>query len=170
MQEAPWLLLDDKEYRAVWDRVYSYLKFAPSVDKNVPFDIPVNFEVYNIYEISQWNESANDIIKSIFACCMDHDDYIYALDWQHSGFRYNPKSEMPLEKSKFITDKRYSGGGYNAYFPDFYPDGDYYFFIAHDFRWGYLTHPWQRKIWVFGDSLIEEIREHAAKIGFVKST
>lgn len=168
MQEEVWILLDDKEYDTVWNKVYSYLKFAPSVNPNNPFVIPVNYEVFNICELSHWNKCADNLIKSIFARCMCDDDFMYALDWQHSGFKYNPKLKKPLEKCKFIPDQRYDGGGYNAYFPDYYPDGDYYFFLAQDFTWGYLTHPWQRKLWIFGDCLINEIEQHASEINLVK--
>lgn len=170
MQENVWILLEDKEYNAVWEKVYRDLKFTPSIKNNNPFSINVHHEIFNICELSQWNENIDEIIKSIFIHCMGNDDYIYALDWQHSGFRYNPKLKLPLEKCKFIPDERYNWGGYNAYFPEFYPNGDYYFFIAQDFRWGYLTHPWQWKVWIFGDCLISEIQKYAAEINFIKSS
>jgi hypothetical protein len=92
---------------------------------------------------------------------------MYALDWQHTCFRYNPRVKNVIEYPVFIVDERYCGGGYNVYFPKFYPDGDYYFFIAKDFRWGYFSHPWLKKVWVFGNDLMLLFDEMANKIKFI---
>ncbi|MFX3640069.1 MAG: DUF2716 domain-containing protein [Candidatus Pristimantibacillus sp.] len=35
-----------------------------------------------------------------------------------------------------------------------YPDGDYHFFIARDFSWGILGHPWEKTITIYGEKLI----------------
>lgn len=48
-----------------------------------------------------------------------------------------------------------------SYFPDFYPDGDYYFFIDTEFENGYLSHPWRQEVWIFGITLIDEIKKIA---------
>ncbi|MDT5187267.1 MAG: hypothetical protein QOJ20_3566 [Mycobacterium sp.] len=52
------------------------------------------------------------------------------------------------------------------YPPEFYPNGDYYFFLAQDFSWGYLTHPWRRMAWVFGEPLRTKFRNHSLQLGF----
>ena len=67
-----------------------------------------------------------------------------------------------------MPDERYGGGGYNIYFPEFYPNGDYYFFIAKDFRWGYLTHPWLKKAWVFGDNLMRLFQKYSNELSFIE--
>lgn len=84
----------------------------------------------------------------------------YALDWNHSAFRFDPRNKEEM-KSVTIEDRRYFGGEYVAYFPDFYPDGDYYFFIDTKFENGYLGHPWRQEVWVFGITLIDEIKKIA---------
>ena len=58
------------------------------------------------------------------------------------------------------------GGGYDAYFPDFYPDGDYYFFVQRDLKWGYLGHPWRREIWIFGVPLLDALSPRLEELGF----
>ena len=98
---------------------------------------------------------------------MKNDEYMYALDWQHTGFRYDPKIEKCMKAPVFIKDKRFAGGGYNVCFPTFYPDGDYYFFIGKDFSWGYLTHPWEKRVYIFGESLISYFSNIAEAIGFI---
>lgn len=125
------------------------------------FEFSIPYEVYDLDIQSLNNVQFDEVIKSILMRCMNEDEYIYALDWKHTGFRYNPKSELPMQKCVHIED---AFGGYNVYFPDFYPDGDYYFFIAKDFRWGYLTHPWQRRCWVFGSIIMEEFEKHKREL------
>lgn len=170
-QSEVWELLSDDEYNFVWDRVYTELRFCPSVKRtNPPFVLNYPFVIYDISKLPLDNDdyytTMEKTIRDIFIECLGNDDYMYALDWQHSGFRYNPRIMSPKPDS-FIKDERYCGGGYNAYFPDFYPDGDYYFFIAKDFSWGYLGHPWFQKVWVFGKSLIKSLAKKQEILQFI---
>lgn len=97
---------------------------------------------------------------------MKGDAFMYALDWQHTCFKYNPRiidyNEYPVfvKYDVPIKNEYVDWEGYNVWFPTFYPDGDYYFFIAKDFSWGYLTHPWLKKAYVFGDCLRELMLEY----------
>ena len=81
-----------------------------------------------------------------------------------------PYLQVPAEDSgRAVEDERYGGvlgGGYNAYFPEFYPDGDYYFFVQRDLKWGYLGHPWRREIWLFGAPLVERLSLGLEELGF----
>ena len=90
--------------------------------------------------------------------CTKINGELYALNWQHSCFRYNPhiKDEPKIIE---VEDERYWDGGYTAYFPTYCPNGDYYFFIDVNFRFGYLGHPWQQKVWIYGKKLIEEFKK-----------
>ena len=90
--------------------------------------------------------------------CTKENGELYALDWQHSCFRYNSRIK---DEPKIIEvkDERYWGGGYTAYFPTYCPNGDYYFFIDVNFHFGYLGHPWQQKVWIYGKKLIEEFKK-----------
>jgi hypothetical protein len=170
-QSELWVILDDEESNFVWDYVYNRFLFNPSMNNKLsPFKFQIPVDSYDISNSPIYNddESINKIIKSILIDCMGNDDYIYALDWQHTNFRYNPRINTVIEYPVFIKDERHTTyGGYNVYFPKFYPDGDYYFFIAKDFRWGYLTHPWLKKVWVFGYELMALFKENADKIMFV---
>ena len=89
------------------------------------------------------------------------------MDWNHFAFFYDPRNEDE-QKSICVQDEKYIGGGYSAYFPGYYPDGDYYFHISEDFRFGYLTHPWRKEAWVFGDALIAEFEGFYKSIGWKK--
>ena len=104
-------------------------------------------------------------VPGALAACLGEDDWIYALDWHHSYFRYDPR--LPItEHSHWVEDERYMGGGYDAYFPDFYPDGDYYFFVQRDLKWGWLGHPWRREIWIFGAPLLHALSPRLEELGF----
>ncbi|MDQ0899197.1 DUF2716 domain-containing protein [Paenibacillus sp. V4I7] len=46
----------------------------------------------------------------------------------------------------------------------FYPDGDYYLFINKDFLWGYLGHPWEQTISIFGGDLIHQFEINRPKL------
>jgi hypothetical protein len=35
-----------------------------------------------------------------------------------------------------------------------HPDGDYHFFLARDFSWGILGHPWEDTITIYGEKLV----------------
>jgi hypothetical protein len=169
-QSELWIILQEDERSAVWDKVYSEFHFSPSINNKLsPFRFNIPFDSYDIHNspIYNDNEEINGMIKSAFIECMGNDDFMYALDWQHICFRYNPRINAEIKYPVFIKDSQYSGGKYNVYFPEFYPNGDYYFFIAKDFSWGYLTHPWLKKAWVFGNKLMCLFQESAHKMGFV---
>lgn len=167
------MLIDDKpEYDLIWDKVYETLKFTPSMDKSItPFEIKEEYSIYS-FDFNEITEKQidmmNELIKNIFANISKDDTKMYALDWQHSAFLYNPKKKEE-QKSFWKEDNRYWGGGYNAYFPSFFPDGDYYFFIEENFRFGYLGHPWRQEIWVWGEELIARMDEIYSTIGFKKT-
>lgn len=78
---------------------------------------------------------------------------------------YDPRN--PEEQKNFVVnDERYWGGGYNVYFPPFYPDGDYYFFIDESFEFGLLGHPWRQEIWIFGEPLLTEFKKVHTELGW----
>ena len=176
-QAELWLILQDCEYKQVWDKIYSEFHFNPTNAVNglptFKFHMPVNTYDISDSPIYKDDESINAIIKSAFIECMSVDDFMYALDWQHTCFRYNPRINTFLDYPVFvkyddpIKNNHVNWEGYNVYFPKFYPNGDFYFFIAKNFRWGYLTHPWLKKVWIFGDRLMTLINSNSEKMGFV---
>lgn len=169
VQKELWIILSEDENDQIWQKIYSDFNFKPSINSDIiPFTFKIPFDVYDIKDSTIYKEDdlINKKIKSIFIECMEDDDYMYALDWQHTCFKYNPRIEVVMEYPVFIADERYLNGGYNVYFPEFYPNGDYYFFIDKDFEWGYLTHPWQKKIWIFGNRLMSSFRGCYKELGF----
>ena len=161
------MLLDNTEqYKAVWDKVYSELGFAPGMREIIPFDIKVPHAVYGIEDMTEAQiDLMENIAKEMFARIAD--GRMYALDWQHSALLYNPR-DLDEQRDFWVDDESYIGGGYNVYFPSFYPDGDYYFFIAEDFSFGWLGHPWRQEIWIFGERLLPEAEAVYKELGWIR--
>ena len=168
------MLLNEEEYDFVWNRVKNELHFFPNcANRNFQFHIPpfrIN-DSHVIYGIEDTNDDETigmeALILNAFINCTRPGERIYALDWHHSAFLFDPRKPEE-QKNIYVQDEGYLGGGYNAYFPAYYPDGDYYFFISEDFRFGYLTHPWREEAWVFGDELIKEFERFYESIGWKK--
>ncbi|MDR1131764.1 MAG: DUF2716 domain-containing protein [Oscillospiraceae bacterium] len=158
--------MSDDEQEKVWEKAESIFKFESQIGK--VFLANIDFDVYAIpdYRIWQGSDKMNRLIRKCFISCMDEASYIYALDWNHACFRFNPRITYAPEQPVFAADSRYSGGGYNIYFPEFYPNGDYYFYISTDFSWGYLSHPWQKSVFIFGDKLKKQIDIRSKQLGF----
>ena len=171
VQSELWVILQDSEEVCIWEILDNEYRFNPSMNSNIlpfQFNVPVDSYYIGNSPIYYDNEKINEIIKNIFIECMDDDDFMYVLDWQHTSFKYNPRVKIHIDYPVFVKDERFSGGGYNVYFPEFYPNGDYYFFIAKDFRWGYFTHPWLEKVWVFGEKLMKLFNEYSSELVFTK--
>ena len=164
------MLLKDEQYRAVWKKVDSILHFCPSVDTWViPFTIREPYVVFDIHgaENAGWQDS-DKMIAETFVRCTAPGERLYALDWQHSAFLFDPR--IPEEqKSIYLGENPYlPGHGLYAHFPGYYPDGDYYFFIEEHFRFGYLSHPWREEVWIFGSRLIAEFESIYKQLGWTK--
>lgn len=169
------LINETEKYNEIWDKVYDLLKFAPSYEYrghsfnvHLPFQISVDYSVYAIDDMTDEQiDLINDTMRQIFIDITKAGQKIYALDWHHSAFLYDPRN-ISEQKSLIIHDEGYNNGEYLADFPSFYPDGDYYFFIAEDFSFGYLGHTWRQEIWVFGADLMSEIEAVHKSFGWRK--
>ncbi|MFD3446716.1 DUF2716 domain-containing protein [Microbacteriaceae bacterium 4G12] len=153
-----WIELSKKEYKNVWDKIYNEFNFKPSISQFPSFTIPSS---YITYDVSIMPEDLNVIDnlyneleeKSLIAFqeITQKNEYIYALNWQHACYWINLNLEFPRDEDGEWT------------IPIF-PDGDYHFFIQKDFQWGYLGHPWEKTITVFGDELISAVDKHRPKV------
>lgn len=152
-----WIPLSDEEDENVWDKVDQEFKFEPSVSKFPGFHLPQPFRTYDVsnYFGTSVDIDAHDDLEikvlNAFQELTSTDEFLLALDWQHECFWINPFHEFP--KNEF-----------GEWPIPLFPDGDYYFFIEKNFRWGYLGHPWERSISIFGFDLIAAIENHKPKM------
>ena len=152
-----WIPFSDQEYDQIWERIDRDFKFKPSISNFPSFHAPHPFITYdisdyfgdsadfNIYD--DLEEKALDSFKEITLI----DEYIMALDWQHECYWVNPR--LQFKKDEF-----------GEWTIPIFPNGDYYFFIQKDFKWGYLGHPWEKSITIFGKELINIFENHKPRM------
>lgn len=169
--QEEWEILSDQLMDELWDIVYQRFSFEPDYKaEDSRYTLKEPHDLYSCKGVSAIADSDpnwRETIQGIFCMCLKDQKYMYALDWQHTCYEYYPQVKTRKENPTFILDERYHGGGYNAYFPEFYPNGDYYLFFSKDLTWGYLTDPWRQHIFVYGEQLRKEIQKKAQYLGFI---
>jgi len=75
------------------------------------------------------------------------DDSVVVLNWQHQAYRCRPHRVRGAEP----PDETWP--------TEFYPSGDYYIWLADDFRYGTFGHPWEPSLCVFGEELLAVLAE-----------
>src|ERR1700748_3925435 len=92
-------LFTEVDYKKVWDWVYSVLSFKPSIHSTdwpsirteQPFyKFSIEFLWKGGYDESLYSKFINSAIKSFVDITPDGET-IYALDWQHDCFYYDPR-------------------------------------------------------------------------------
>lgn len=153
-------IIDKKVENKIWNKIYNDYKFDPSIDISVlPFKLPMTHKKYKLD--SYWNKEQEKIVNDIFKEIATKE--IYALDWQHDCFEFNPNEDIEYGYNYYDKERKC-----NVYFPSYYPDGDYHFFISKDWNYGMLTHPWRKEIYIFGDLLIEKINNKTNELNLIE--
>ena len=147
------VMTDKNEREHIWDKVFSIYRFDPTKDNWL--SIPLVNKKYSLPE--PWTQEQEKLVNGIFMELCPGE--MYALDWQHDCFVFSPYEEIPLDLWFYDKDR-----DCNVYFPSYYPDGDYHFFITADLGTGLFGHPWRREIIAAGDSLIERLDRNKDKL------
>jgi len=161
-----WVELEKYKYQEIWDRFYNNFDFKPSVHRNdwptykvkesyITYDISsiwnsTNFEEYEF----KYKDLHQKILESFIKCTTEN-QIVYALDWMHTCYYFNPRLNFDCKLFEFAD-----GNKILRWNIEVLPNGDYYIFLADDFRWGLLGHPWEKSICVFGKELIEEVNNN----------
>lgn len=149
----------NEEYDRIWDAVFEKLRFHPSAYPGVTtFELDMPQRVYRL-PMRVWDERQEALVENLFEQAI-HEE-IYALDYQHPAYAYEPGEEHLME---WYDEAKKA----NMYFPTYYPDGDYYFFVAKDLSFGWLGHPWQEKLIVFGEKMLHLLDGYEAQLGLVE--
>ena len=131
---SAWKELTSQEYDEVWDRFVDEFAFKPSVQEA---DWP-SFEPLGPF--ITWSLSAgatlDDFALAAFRKLLAPGKRMFALDWRHVCWSFDPHAAFERWEVPVI------------------PNGDYYLFIAPDFEWGWLGHPWEQSICIFGEPLL----------------
>lgn len=142
------LILDNNLYDEIWNAMKE--KF------NYPKDFSCT-EQFKRFKVTLWDEKQESIVNEIFKKI--NTEEIYALDWQHDCFIFNPHENIPFNTEWYDEDR-----DCNVYFPTYYPNGDYYAFVSTDYSYGLMGHPWKNEIYVVGDKLIELFEIHKTEL------
>jgi len=157
-----WLKLEKSEYAEVWDKFYQQFKFKPSVDEK---DWPgirepsasVTYDISNFWK-DFTEEKYYDLHQKalqVFQNCTKTDEVMYALDWQHECYKFNP--HLPLDTVPYKPHE--SASMLNQWLIQIIPDGDYSIFLTKDFKNGLFGHPWQQTICVFGNCFLQSFEK-----------
>lgn len=160
------LLKENKDF--IYNFINNELRFYPSCNDNffLPFSINRPFVIYDISQMN--NEQANllyELAPTALANCLPDGYQLYAIDWFHNFILYDPRNPQNMQSNEPATPQFNKDG--IAYFNDFYPDGDYYFFLDKYGAFGYLSHPWREEVWIYGEPLIKEFEKIYKQIGFI---
>ena len=107
------MIIDEtNEYNLIGDKVYSVLGFTPSCEYRghslnvpLPFAINVPYVVYAIDSMVDDSDQMDELIRDCLIKCAENMEW-YALDWQHSSFRFNPENIEEM-KSIWVEDNKY---------------------------------------------------------------
>ena len=150
--------------KSVWDKICNEFKFVPDhrVDTYPWIELPAPFKIYQLDFVTvgtHWDRIMNSLFVQLG--CSE----LYALDWQHDCFVFSPRDYWKFVKEYYDEER-----GCNVYFPHFYPNGDYYFFVDPQWKYGVFGHPWLMQIAVFGEELIERINGHTEMLGLSQAS
>ncbi len=157
------VILDTELLDQLWDKMLGEYHFSPrwNPDKS-PFSFPHSYELYRLGE-GCWSQEQETRINEIFETLVPEDGFLYALDWNHDCYIFNPRERIPL-----FYHYRDEERDCNVYFPSYYPHGDYHFFIAADWSFGMLGHPWRRELYLWGGELTERFEQLSRYLGLQK--
>ena len=151
-------VITDKElYRRIWDKINEDYSFYPSVNSRKKWLKPDDvFQKYKIEKI--WDERQEAIVNTIL--CNVIGEEMYALDWQHDCFLFDPNERIPMGYAYYDSVRDCT-----VYFPEYYPNGDYHFFVSKDWSFGLYGHPWKKELIAVGEKLIIEIEKSRVELG-----
>ncbi|SMX28161.1 hypothetical protein TRP8649_02276 [Pelagimonas phthalicica] len=153
MTKKNWQELSRFEEDRIWERVYKVLGFNPSIYKeNFPgFKEPEPSVTYSFSTI--WGDEFDRLeadlearAKALFKEATPKGKLIYALDWNHPCYQFDPHSS-----------------GEDWLIPAL-PDGDYHLFLSQSFSFGWLGHPWEQTVCIFGEPLLAALKRHRPKV------
>ncbi|MGM7701810.1 DUF2716 domain-containing protein [Pseudalkalibacillus sp. Hm43] len=152
-----WVPMNDQESEQVWTTIYEEFEFRPSTTIFPSLSVPAPFITYDVssyYKAKNHEALYEDLENKVihaFRNLTSQDELIYALEWQHEGYWFNPRDEIPSDE-------------FGEWVVPPFPNGDYPFYLEQNFSWGYIGHPWEKSVIVFGDALISSLENQRPKL------
>ena len=142
-------LLDQEEYESVWnnfDNLYNFkpsVKHFPAVDTHQP---QLKFNITSCFSEDFPMEKLEDYALKLFQSISKPGDRLYALDWQHDSFHFDPRKKM--DRNEF-----------EEWIVPVLPNGDYSIFLTKDLKNVWFGHPWEQAITLIGLEIVTQSRE-----------
>lgn len=111
----------------------------------------IKLDVKNYYTSNDpifYNTTLENFAIKVFQDITQIDEEMYALDWQHQGYAFNPRKTMDKQEH------------WNEWIVPIFPNGDYYIFTTKDMQNVWFGHPWQETITLFGEKIINAATMH----------
>ena len=141
-----WKLLSNEERKHVWKEFTRIVKFRPDIGKfpGIRTSMPsMVFDIADYFSADFDAELLETFALDLFRKITKPGERMYALDWQHDSYDFDPRLEMDRDES------------FGEWIIPIFPNGDYYIFLTKDFSNIWFGHPWEKTITLIGDELIK---------------
>jgi hypothetical protein len=146
---SAWKELSPREYDEAWDRFDAAVRFKPSVHAAdwPSFEPPAPFITWSI----SLDADLDTFALAAFRSALTPGQRMFVLDWQHTCWSFDPHANFERWEIPVIAN------------------GDYSFFLAPQLEWGWLGHPWEESICVFGEPLLGLVRMNPLSSKIIRS-
>lgn len=148
-----WTLLRKEETEKFWSFAYEKLHFMPTNVLNTDLiALPkpnVSFDIADFYDKGFDEKLYEDLHESALVWFEEiaNGKRLYAFNWQHECYSFLPG--LPFEKDEFAE-----------WFIPVFPNGDYLFFVMHDFSNGIFADGINCKISFWGEAIINTLNSN----------
>jgi hypothetical protein len=136
--------------KAVWDRFDEEFDFRPSMHRFPAITEPTPSVTWSLSSLDDdpGYGRLDRLVQIVHAgfTALAGEGAILCLDWQHPCYRVWPS---------VIGPENIDPPGQPGWPLSPCPDGDYFIYLAEDFRFGTFGHPWEQSLCVFGSDLLD---------------
>ena len=155
-----WQMLNEDERERVWTEFDTRFGFRASMD---PEDWPGireptasrTYAIGHVFgEAQRYDRLTIDLsnkLRRALQACVSPTTAVLVLEWQGPAYRF-----WPHEPFEYAEE--------DAWPVPVLPNGDYYIFLAEDFSFGVVGHPWEHTMCVFGAALLAAIDEEMPEL------
>ena len=141
-----WQRLSQKEEEYVWNTFYQLFDFKPGIKifPGIRTSLPQKrFSTSRYFSEHAPLDKLEDLALVLFYAVSEPGQRLYALDWQHQCYDFDPRQEMDRDE-------------FGEWVIPILPNGDYYIFLTKDFRNVWFGHPWEETITLIGHDLVKQ--------------
>ncbi|HLK30894.1 MAG TPA: DUF2716 domain-containing protein [Puia sp.] len=139
-------LLNQDEYDNVWNKFYNLFHFKPSTNHfpGISTKQPeLKFDIKNCFSQDFPLDKLEEYALNLFTAISKPNDRLFALDWQHDCFDFDPREQMDRDE-------------FGEWVVPVLPNGDYYIFLTKDLNNVWFGHPWEQTITLVGKDIVKQ--------------